>query len=336
MVTALFSAFLDNLITVLLVVPVVLLIVDKLKISPYPFLVTQILASNIGGTATLIGYPPNILIGSATGLTFLEFLFNLGPIVLIIMVFLVIFLYLFYGKALKTTPELRERVMLFKESDSITDYRLLKECLIILILVIAGFIIGEHYHIRPGTTSMVGAAILLVITNIGTSRKVQSNRVHEAFIEVEWGALFFFMGLFVIVHRVEQSGVLSFLGTKLMDATGGNPAVTAYSKLWISAFVSAAIDNIPFVATMIPLVESMTQSIGGPENMRPIWWSLALGACLGGNGSLIGAAANVMVAGLGERAGHSISFLRFIKIGVPVMLVTIVIANIYLYLRFFI
>ena len=334
-VTALFSALLDNLTTVLLVVPVALLIADKLKVSPYPFLVTQILASNIGGTATLIGDPPNILIGSATGFTFLDFLFNLGPIVLIIMILLVIFLYLFYGKSLTATPELRERVMMFKEADAITDSSLLIKCLSILVLVIAGFVIGEHYHILPGTTAMFGASVLLALTTIGVSHKEQGTRVRDTFIKVEWSALFFFMGLFVIVHGVEHAGLLTLLGEKLIGATGGDPAITAYSTLWISALASAAIDNIPFVATMIPLVDSMTQTLGGPENMRPIWWSLALGACLGGNGSLIGAAANVMVAGLGERAGHSISFVRFILIGFPIMLVTVILANIYLYLRFF-
>ncbi len=333
-VTAVFSAFLDNLTTVLLVVPVALLIVDKLKVSPYPFLISQILASNVGGTATLIGDPPNILIGSATGLTFTQFLFTLGPVSLVILILLVIFFRVFYGKSLTTTPELRERVMGFKEIDSITNFRLLKQCLTILALVIAGFIIGEHYHIRPGTTAMFGATVLLLITSLGAEHNAQAREVHEAFTEVEWGALFFFMGLFIVVYGVEEAGLLSILGHKLLDATGGDPAVTAYATLWISALVSAAIDNIPFVATMIPLIESISGNLG-PEAMGPIWWSLALGACLGGNGSLIGAAANVMVAGLGERAGHPISFAKYAMYGLPIMLVSIVIANGYLYLRFF-
>jgi Na+/H+ antiporter NhaD/arsenite permease-like protein len=335
MITAVFSAFLDNLTTVLLVVPVALLIVDKLDVSPYPFLISQIIAANVGGTATLIGDPPNILIGSATGLTFTDFLFTLGPVVAVLLVLIVIIFYFIWGKSLKTSPERRERVMRFRESDSITDPRLLKQCLSVLFLVIAGFIIGEHYHIRPGTTAMMGGAVLLLVTSIGTGSKAQSRRLHEALTEVEWPALFFFMGLFIVVGGVEHSGLLTLLGKKMMAATGGDMAITAISTLWISAIVSAAIDNIPFVATMIPLVKSMAPAFGGPEALTPLWWSLALGACLGGNGSLIGAAANVMVAGLGERAGHPISFGRFVKLGLPIMLITIVIANVYLYLIFF-
>jgi len=334
-VTAFFSAFLDNLTTVLLITPVALLIVDKLQISPYPFLISQILASNIGGTATLIGDPPNILIGSATGFSFTDFLFTLGPVVLILLILMVIAFYFAPMKSLKTTAQNREKIMMFKEADTITDHRLLKQCLLILFLVVAGFIIGEHYHIRPGTTAMMGAAMLLLITSIGVDEKSQSTRLHETLNEVEWPALFFFMGLFVIVAGVEHAGLLSILGAKLLEATGGDQAATALTTLWLSALISACLDNIPFVATMIPLVESIAGGLGGSESLTPVWWSLALGACLGGNGSLIGAAANVMVAGLSERAGYPLSFTRFAMIGIPVMLITIIIAHAYLYFRFF-
>lgn len=332
-VTALFSAFLDNLTTVLLVVPVALLIVDKLKVSPYPFLIAQILASNIGGTATLIGDPPNILIGSATGLTFTDFLVRLGPVALFIFLVVIAILYLVWGRSMVTTPALRARVMSFEERDSITDPSLLIKSLAVLALVIAGFIIGEHFHIRPGTTAMVGAALLLLITGLGGGESNQARRVRDAFAEVEWPALFFFMGLFVVVHGVERTGLLTQLGRLLMEATGGDPALTTYATLWLSALVSAAIDNIPFVATMIPLVFSMESGLGG--GLEPVWWALALGACLGGNGSLIGAAANVMVAGLADRAGHSLGFMRFAVVGMPLMLLSIVIAHGYLYLVYF-
>ena len=334
-VTAIFSALLDNLTTVLLVVPVALLLVDKLKVSPYPFLASQILASNVGGTATLIGDPPNILIGSATGFSFNQFLFEMGPVALVVFVVCLGVFYLVWGKSLVATVEHRARVMEFRETDSLTDPVLLIQCLSVLVLVIGGFIIGEHYHIRPGTTAMFGASILLLVTSVGRNRKGQASRLRDTFDEVEWGALFFFIGLFIVVTGVEHAGLLTMLAEELMSLTAGDPATTAYATMWLSAIVSAVVDNIPFVATMIPLVESMEQGLGGAAMLEPVWWSLALGACLGGNGSLIGAAANVMVAGLGERAGHPIGFVRFLAIGVPVMLLSVAIAHVAIYLRHF-
>ncbi|MHA1598924.1 MAG: SLC13 family permease [Alphaproteobacteria bacterium] len=334
-VTAVFSAFLDNLTTVLLVVPVALLIVEKLQVSPYPFLFSQILASNIGGTATLIGDPPNILIGSATGLTFMQFLNNLGPVSVVLLIVMVPIFRFMWGKEMVADEKLRGRVMRFREADSIKDMVLLKKSLIVLCLVIAGFIIGENYHIPPGTTAMLGAAVLLLVASWGEDERNQAERLHEAMMEVEWPALFFFIGLFIIVSGVEHAGLLAILGDGLIEFTGGDPANTAFATLWLSALVSAAVDNIPFVATMIPLVESMETALGGKEALQPVWWSLALGACLGGNGSLIGAAANVMVSGLGERAGHPISFAAFLRVGLPLMLLSVGIANVYIWLRYF-
>ncbi|HEY9079650.1 ArsB/NhaD family transporter [Magnetovibrio sp.] len=335
LVTALFSAFLDNLTTVLLVVPVALLIVEKLKVSPYPFLVSQILASNIGGTATLIGDPPNILIGSATGLSFMQFLTNLGPVALLVLLVMVPIFKFMWGAELVASEKDRQSIMRFRETDSITDKRLLVMSLGVLVLVIAGFIVGEHYHIPPGTTAMFGAAVLLLITSVGLETEEQTERLHQALLEVEWAALLFFIGLFIIVAGVEHAGLLNILGDALVDFTGGDAAMTAISTLWLSALVSAAVDNIPFVATMIPLVKSMGAAVGGAAALEPVWWSLALGACLGGNGSLVGAAANVMVSGMGERAGYPISFMKFLKVGLPLMLLSIVIANAYIYLRYF-
>ncbi|MAE44638.1 MAG: hypothetical protein CMF63_06605 [Magnetovibrio sp.] len=334
-VTAVFSAFLDNLTTVLLVVPVALLIVEKLDVSPYPFLFSQILAANIGGTATLIGDPPNILIGSATGLTFMQFLTNLGPVSVVVLIVMVPIFRLLWGKGLVADEKRRERIMRFKEADCIKDMVLLKKSLAVLTLVIAGFIIGEHYHIRPGTTAMLGAAVLLLVASWGQDAHNQAKRLHEAMLEVEWPALFFFIGLFVMVAGVEHAGLLTILGKALMDFTGGDPATTAYATLWLAAIVSAAVDNIPFVATMIPLVESMEAGLGGKEALESVWWALALGACLGGNGSLIGAAANVMVSGLGERAGYPIGFFTFVKIGLPIMFLSVAIAHLYMWARYF-
>lgn len=335
LVTAFFSAFLDNLTTVLLVVPVAMLIADKLQVSPYPFLFSQILASNIGGTATLIGDPPNILIGSATHYTFNDFLFELGPVAALVMVGVAVVFYLIWGRSLQTTEKLRQRVMAFDALGSIQDMRLLWLSLGVLGLVILGFIVGEHYGIRPGTTAMFGAAVLLLLTLFDRDRRGQAEWVRETLGEVEWSALFFFMGLFVVVGGVEHSGVLAYLAEGMMDLTGGDPMVTAFVTLWASALISAAVDNIPFVATMIPLVHSMEAGLGGMAAIEPTWWALALGACFGGNGSLIGAAANVMVAGLAERAGTPISFFRFLMIGLPVMLGSVAVATVYLYLRHF-
>ncbi|MBL6930731.1 MAG: ArsB/NhaD family transporter [Rhodospirillales bacterium] len=334
-VTAVFSAFLDNLTTVLLVVPVALLIVEKLGLSPYPFLFSQIIAANVGGTATLIGDPPNILIGSATGLTFMQFLNNMGPVSVIVLIVMVPIFKLLWAKGMAADEKLRQRVMRFREADSIKDMVLLKKSLAVLGLVIAGFIIGEQYHIRPGTTAMIGAALLLLVSSWGEGEHNQAERLHEALLEVEWPALFFFIGLFIIVAGVEHAGLLTILGSALIDFTGGDPASTAYATLWLSAVVSAAVDNIPFVATMIPLVESMETALGGKDALEPVWWSLALGACLGGNGSLIGAAANVMVSGLSDRAGYPISFVTFLKIGLPLMFLSVAIAHLYLWLRYF-
>lgn len=335
LVTAVFSAFLDNLTTVLLVVPIALLIVEKLKVTPYPFLISQILASNIGGTATLIGDPPNILIGSATGLTFMQFISNLGPVSLMVMIVMVPIFKFLWGKELVATDEARESIMRFREAESITDPKLLVISLSVLLLVIIGFIAGEHYHIPPGTIAMFGAAVLVLVASLNMNGEEQAELLHDALAEVEWAALLFFIGLFIIVAGVEHAGLLNILGGALIEFTGGDPALTAYSTLWLAAIVSAAVDNIPFVATMIPLVESMGEVLGGPEALEPVWWSLALGACLGGNGSLVGAAANVMVSGMSERAGYPISFMRFLKFGLPLMLLSVVIANIYLYLRYF-
>jgi len=335
LVTAVLSAFLDNLTTVLLVVPIALLIAEKLEVSPYPFLISQILASNIGGTATLIGDPPNILIGSATGYSFTDFLVNLGPVVLILLVMITLFLYFYLGSTLQASQENRDRVMRFRPADSIQDLALLKVSLSVISAVIAGFIFGEHYGIRPGTIAIFGASMLLLLSDFGKSAQVQGKRLRHAFAEVEWGALFFFMGLFILVQGVEHTGILQMLGEKLIQLTAGDPQIATFSVLWLAALASAAIDNIPFVTTMIPLVESMESSLGGAKAVEPVWWSLALGACLGGNGSLIGAAANVMVAGLGDRAGYPLNFITFIKIGFPIMLVSVLVANAYVYVVFF-
>lgn len=333
-VTAVLSALLDNVTTVLLIAPITLLITEELRVNPYPYLFAEILSSNIGGTATLIGDPPNIMIGSAVHLSFNDFLINLAPITPVILVATLVVIYFKWGKDLEATDEARERVMLFNERDAITDVRLLKKSLFVLTLVMAGFVLAHPLHLEPATIAMFGAGLLLLINNIGVAAEEQTEDVHHSFGEVEWVTIFFFVGLFIVVTGLEHAGVLDILANMILEWTGGDMTVTAIAIIWVSAIASALVDNIPFVATMIPLIESMDTTFGGAENLMPLWWSLALGACLGGNGSLIGATANVIVAGFAERAGHRIGFLSFMAMAFPLMLMSIVIATIYVYLRF--
>jgi Na+/H+ antiporter NhaD/arsenite permease-like protein len=334
MVTALFSALLDNVTTVLLIVPVTLLITKELDINPYPFLFAEIFSSNIGGTATLIGDPPNIMIGSAVGLSFNDFIINLAPIIPIIMLVTVLAIYLIWGRDLYASKKARDRVMKFNESEAITDSKLLKKSLFVLTLVIVAFIFAHTLHLEPATIAMFGAALLLLLSNLGSNAEEQSKNVHHIFGEVEWITIFFFVGLFIVVAGIEHAGLLNILAAKIITITGGDLTITAMAILWVSAIASALVDNIPFVATMIPMIENMAPTFGGEENLLPIWWSLALGACLGGNGSLIGASANLIVAGFAERAGHRIKFLKFMLLAFPLMLISILISSLYIYARY--
>jgi len=333
-VTALFSALLDNVTTVLLIAPVTLLISHELKISPYPFLFAEIFASNIGGTATLIGDPPNIMIGSAVNLSFNDFLINLAPIVPLILLVTLTIIYVIWGRHMQASNDTRARIMGFREREAITDVTLLKQSLFVLSLVIAGFVMAHPLRLEPATIAMFGAALLLLLSNFKNKASEQSENVHQTFGEVEWVTIFFFIGLFIVVKGIEEAGVLRILADRVIDLTGGDMTVTAMAILWVSAIASALVDNIPFVATMIPLIKSMAPSFGGAENLMPLWWSLALGACLGGNGSLIGASANLIVAGFAERAGHRIHFLKFMAMAFPLMLISILIASAYVYLRY--
>jgi len=334
LVTAVLSALLDNVTTVLLIAPVTLLITEELKVSAYPYLFAEIFASNIGGTATLIGDPPNIMIGSAVGLSFNDFLINLGPVVALILPVTLIPIYVIWGRGLKTTDENRQRVMDIPEAEAITDRRLLWQSLLVLALVVTGFVLAHEIDKQPATIAMSGAALLLLLHNLPHHITEQSHKVHKTCGEVEWITIFFFIGLFIVVYGLESTGVLEVLAHEVLDLTGGDPAVTAISIIWVSAIASAIVDNIPFVATMIPLIENMGPTLGGADQLIPLWWSLALGSCLGGNGSLIGASANLIVAGFAERAGQPIRFMPFMLMAFPLMLLSIVIASGYVYLRY--
>lgn len=333
-VTAVVSAFLDNVTTVLLVVPVTLVICDHLGVRPYPFLVAQVFASNIGGTATLIGDPPNILIGSRVGLSFNDFVIHLTPVIVVIQLVACGLFHVIWGRRFKATPEARAKVMAFDERSAIVDHTLLVKSLIVLAFVIAGFVLARQLHLEPATIALFGASALLLLSCIGRDAEAQTKIVSKTFEEVEWITIFFFIGLFIVIYGVEATGLLSILANKLVALTGGDLRVTVFAVLWASAILSSIVDNIPFVATMIPLVKDMAPAFGGPEGLLPVWWALSLGACLGGNGTIIGASANLTVAGLAERAGIRFAFVEYMKVAYPVMLITVALAMIYLELRY--
>ncbi|MGZ3294239.1 MAG: SLC13 family permease [Xanthobacteraceae bacterium] len=333
--TAVVSALLDNVTTVLLVVPVTLAITSELDVPPYPFLFAEVFASNIGGTATLIGDPPNILIGSLVGLDFNAFLIHLAPVIVVIMAVQALMIHLLWGRALKSTPARRALVMGMSAEGAIVDWTLLKQSLAVLTAVIAGFVLARPLHLEPATIAMAGAAALMLLDNWQHHNEKQSANVHKTFGDVEWITIFFFVGLFIVVHGVEVGGLLHLLANELVAATGGNLAHAGYAILWASAFLSAIVDNIPFVATMIPLIKSMGPAFGGADQIQPLWWCLSLGACLGGNGTLIGASANLTVAGIAERNSIPFRFMTYTLYGMPMMIVSIAISHLYVWWRYF-
>ena len=326
-ITMVCSALLDNVTTVLLTVPITFSITSQLKVDVMPYLISQILASNIGGTATLIGDPPNIMIGSAVGLNFMAFVENLTLISIIIFILVQFILIGLYHKGLHTQPELQDKIMRLPAGAQITDHALLRKCLAVIFLTITFFVLHGNLGLESATVALSGAGLLLLLTatrDEGAIVKVLS--------KIEWPAIFFFGGLFILVGALVETGVIRMLAAEAIKATGGNVEATAILILWMSAFASAFIDNIPFVATLIPLIQDMGQM--GLSNLDPMWWSLALGACLGGNGTLIGASANVVVASMSAQRGRPISFLGFMKVAFPVMVFTIIVSNIYVYIRY--
>ncbi len=334
--TAVLSAFLDNVTTVLLIAPVTLAVTRELEVPPYPFLFSEIMASNIGGTATLIGDPPNIIIGSAAGLSFNDFLINLTPCIAVVLVAQVIAIHLIWGRKLSATPEARARVLAHDARKMIVDAKLLRYSLFVITLVISGFVLARALGLEAGTIALTGGGLLMLLHNIEhhNEREKQTVKVTETFGEVDWITIFFFVGLFIVVHGVDVAGVLKLLADALVRATGGDLHSTAYAILWSSAVLSAIIDNIPFVATMIPVIKAMTSTFGGAHQILPLWWSLSLGACLGGNGTLIGASANLTVAGIAERNGVEFRFMTYTKYAFGLMLISVAISNVYLWLRY--
>lgn len=333
-VTAVFSALLDNVTTALLITPITLLIVEELRVPALPYVVIIILSANIGGTATLIGDPPNILIGSATDLSFMDFIVNLAPLVVGVMGLLLGLMYLLWGRRLHADAQHRQRVMAYQEQRAIKDSRLMKQSLGVISLVLVGFILGHPVGLEPGTVALGGAALLLLLHTAGLSTEAQTETVNHIFAQVEWVTVFFFTGLFILVTGVEQAGILEKLGEGLIHLTDGDHRTTALVILWSSAILSAVLDNIPFVATMIPLIESLEADMGGAAALEPVWWALSLGACLGGNGSLIGASANLTVAAMASQYHQPLAFRTFFCIGFPVMLLSVGLATGYLYWRY--
>ena len=329
-ITALCSALLDNVTTVLLTVPVTLSITKQLHVAPAPYLISQIIASNIGGTATLIGDPPNIMIGSAVKeLDFLTFVNNLAGVAMLILIVNIALLALIYRRQLTTTAELSEKIRSLDPEKQIKNPKLLKICLAVMTLTVTMFFFHQQLHMESATVAIFGAVLLIVLAG-----KNSDHELEHIFHKVEWVALLFFVGLFILVGGLVETGVISLLAQKSMDLTAGNPATTAMLILWLSAIASAFVDNIPFVATMIPLIKDMGTL--GVTNLEPLWWSLALGACLGGNGTLVGASANVIVAGLAAQEGYPLSFMKFMKVGFPLTLLSVLIASIYVYVRYLI
>ncbi len=338
--TAVASALLDNVTTILLMVPVTLAICDDLGLDPRPFLITQVIASNIGGTATLIGDPPNILIGSATGLSFVDFLVNLGPLVLILLVLMLGAFWVIYGRGGRFGEPSAEARATLAEADArvhLGDRKLLRRSLIVLGLTVAGFILHSTLHFEAGTIAMFGAVLLLLLSRV---------ELHGVLAEVEWPTIFFFVSLFILVGGIEEIGLLDRIARRAVDLTGGDVVLTAIGLIWLAGIASALVDNIPAVATLIPLTFSVSRlmfpelaalddgALATHPDVVPLWWALALGACLGGNGTLVGASANVVAVGIAERRGNRIGFWGFTRVGAPIALLTLVVASVYVWLRY--
>jgi len=334
-VTCVVSALLNNVTTMLLVAPVTLAVTRELQVPPYPFLFAEVFASNIGGAATLIGDPPNIMIGSLAGLSFNAFLVNLAPVIVLVQAVQTLIVHLIWGRGTRASNEYRLRIMTMKAGAAIVDRALLIQFTAVLALVIVALIFEERLKLAPATIAMSGAAVLMLLDNWEHPGEKQANNVSKTLTEIEWVTIFFFVGLFILVHAVEVSGVLQLLGNTLVAATGSDIAAAGLIVLWVSALLSAVMDNIPFVATMIPLIKGTASAYGGPDHIAPLWWCLSLGACLGGNGTLIGATANLTVAGIAERNGIAFGFVKYTLYALPMMLVSIAICHVYVWLRYF-
>lgn len=318
--TAIVSAFLDNVTTVILVMPLTFVIAKQFEISPIPFLISEILASNIGGTATLIGDPPNIIIGSKAGLSFMDFVVNLTPVISIILLVSLGILTLIFKKSIQTKEENIKKVLEIDNTKTITNYPLMIRSLIVLAFVITGFVLHDKTGLAAYVSALAGASFLLLF-----------EKPREILNHVEWNTIIFFSGLFIIIGAIEATGGISFLANKLIEATGGDTKLASMLILWGSGILSGIVDNIPYTATMAPLIANLE----GNMALEPLWWSLSLGACLGGNFTIIGAAANVIVSERSASEGYAIGFMQFMKYGVIITTIALIISTIYLQLKYF-
>lgn len=322
LITAILSAFLDNVTTILLVGPVTLTICELLDVNPIPYFITEMMASNIGGTATLIGDPPNIMIGSAMGLSFLDFIRYDAPAVLIILVVIIICFRFIYGRKMDVAPENKQKVMELVPAECIKDHKLFVKSIVMACAVVVGFMLHDTIGVSSSVIALAAAAIMLLIGH---------QDLEHVILSVEWSSIGFFAGLFIVVGAMEETGLITMFANWLIGITGGQTLITMLVILWASALISSVLDNIPFVATMLPVLLTM-QSTG--MDITPLIWALSLGACLGGTGTLVGASANIVLAGVSEKHGYKITFMQYLKVGFPLMLVSIVVATIYLVIVF--
>ncbi len=320
--TATVSAFLDNVTTVILIMPITFSIAKKLDINPIPYLLTEIVSSNIGGTATLIGDPPNIIIGSAAGFAFMDFIKELTLAVVVILLAVLLFLSICFRKSLKATSEKMREISKIDNSKTITDKALMIRSLIILSFVILGFILHDMIHIETCIVAMLGASVLLLF-----------EKPTDILRDVEWNTIFFFIGLFIIIGGLEASGGIKLMAEWILNVTKGSESATAMIILWASGIISGVIDNIPYTATMAPMIAEI-QKVMGADYAYPLWWCLSLGACLGGNMTIIGAAANVIVSENAAKEGYPMSFMKFLKYGIPIVIISLTLSTIYIYFRF--
>jgi Na+/H+ antiporter NhaD/arsenite permease-like protein len=306
-----------------------------LRVPAFPFLFAEIMASNIGGTATLIGDPPNIMIGSAAGLSFNAFVIHLTPVIVVVMAVQLLLTHLFWGRSTQAAQKDRDAVMALSARAAIIDPRLLRLSLAVFAMTMLAFIFAPLLRLEPGTIAIIAATSLMLLDNLVHYRSEQTGKISAVYGDVDWITIFFFIGLFIVVHGFERTGAIADLAQAIVVLSHGNLAITASAVLWGAAILSAIVDNIPFVAAMIPLIKMLAPNFGGDEALLPLWWALSLGACLGGNGTLIGASANLTIAGIAQRNGIRFDFLTYTKYAAPLTLVSLAIAQLYLLLRYF-